>query len=354
MRSQRKIKLRFKILGISLVLLMVIGGLSQTELYPLLTIPNYKILLDQGYSKEAILDLKERLPEALFKSLKDEAYHMDIYERLTLQGYAPLDDCGYPTEMILELINLPVETQTLFIESAYPDILSQLYQEPYFVLDRLARYQELTLKRPELPIYNIIQRVNADRDYPLYSVIEAVDLSRGITMLVNKYHQLEADYVPELKASTESGGFMMVPDAADALDALLKDMKAEGLDILVSNTYRSYDLQSILYNRYLLKDPQGVVDGYSARPGHSEHQAGLAVDFKTSTADITGFSGSKADQWLKEKAHLYGFIQRYTAENYPLTGYQEESWHYRFVGKEAAQLIYDTHITLEEYVVLNP
>jgi len=354
MSSRKKLKFNVKRLGVSLVLVSVLWGLSQTDFFLSMTLPNYSTLLKMGYSKTVILDLHDRLSLENFKRLINEAYQEDIYDRLTIEGYAALDDVGYSPETILNILNLSGENQTLFLESSISQTLTQILNEPYFVLDRLERYQALALKQAELPISNIVQWVNTDRDYPLYSHIVAVDLSQGCLLLVNKYHQLEADYVPELKESTESGGFLMVPEAADALDALLKDMKTLNLDVLVSNTYRSYDLQAMLYNRYLLKDPQTVVDGYSARPGHSEHQAGLAVDFKTSTADITGFKGSKADQWLQEKAHLYGFIQRYTAENDPLTGYQEESWHYRYVGTEAAQVIYDTQLTLEEYVVLNP
>jgi len=138
------------------------------------------------------------------------------------------------------------------------------------------------------------------------------------------------------------------------LNRLCTSLKDEGIDFAISNTYRSYATQAKIYNRYLGEDSQANVDRYSARPGHSEHQAGLAVDFKTTSADITAFTGTSADLYLKENAHLFGFIQRYQSGQEILTGYKTESWHYRYVGVEVATELKASGLTFDEYVALNP
>ena len=117
--------------------------------------------------------------------------------------------------------------------------------------------------------------------------------------------------------------------------------------------YRSYQTQQNLYNRYLQKDPQNVVDTYSARAGHSEHQTGLAIDVSSNNSDMITFEVSPSFKWMKENAHLYGYILRYQKGKEDITGYKYEPWHYRYVGKEIATLLYQTGLTFDEYVAIN-
>ena len=126
------------------------------------------------------------------------------------------------------------------------------------------------------------------------------------------------------------------------------DAKAVGISIPLVSGYRSYETQEKLHNKYVKKDGEEVANTYSAKPGESEHQTGLAFDIIK--------AGMTSDQptldswaWLAEHAHEYGFILRYPEGKESVTGYQSEPWHYRYVGVENAQKIHATGLTLEEY-----
>ena len=108
----------------------------------------------------------------------------------------------------------------------------------------------------------------------------------------------------------------------------------------------------MLYDKYVKKDGIKAADTYSARPGHSEHQTGLAIDLKNMALKKTRLSESDFD-WLEANAHKYGFIVRFPKDKEQITGYKFENWHIRYVGKEAATEIMDKNLTLEEYVEMN-
>ena len=172
---------------------------------------------------------------------------------------------------------------------------------------------------------------------------------------------------------------------AQALYAMLAEMEYDGItDVMVTSGYRSLSYQKELYNYYIktemqsfsteafahlgfqyiqnkydintdkgldLYDARQVVLSYSAYPGTSEHQTGLCVDFITlnMTALTNVFEQTSASAWLSENAHRFGFILRYPKNKTSVTGYAYESWHYRYVGRDAATEIYENNQTLEEY-----
>jgi len=126
-------------------------------------------------------------------------------------------------------------------------------------------------------------------------------------------------------------------------------MKSIGLNIKAISTYRSYNTQQDLYNRYVKKDGEEEADTYSARPGHSEHQTGLAIDAYNITHSYLNFDQTNEYAWLKNNAHQYGFIIRYPEGKEYITGYMYEPWHFRYVGEEIASYIYYNNITFDEY-----
>jgi D-alanyl-D-alanine carboxypeptidase len=186
---------------------------------------------------------------------------------------------------------------------------------------------------------------------------------QGLLLLVNKQHPLQSDYVPaELKdikyyASDRSASTRyMVPAAADAFHALCEAAKEEaGYTIVMTTAYRSYGFQQILWNNYVNKDGEAAASRYSARPGTSEHQTGLATDISAPSVNYrltNEFGGTPEGQWVAENAHRFGFILRFTKDGEPITGYIYEPWHIRYVGPEAAAEIHALGITLEEYLIL--
>ena len=113
--------------------------------------------------------------------------------------------------------------------------------------------------------------------------------------------------------------------------------------------YRSYDYQTELYNNYVAREGQVAADTYSARPGYSEHQTGLAFDILDSHGNLLdGTEYHDAIHWLHTHAHEYGFIIRFQPGKEAITGYQAEAWHLRYVGDKATD-IYNSGLSLEEY-----
>jgi D-alanyl-D-alanine carboxypeptidase len=115
--------------------------------------------------------------------------------------------------------------------------------------------------------------------------------------------------------------------------------------------YRSYAKQEQLYNSYVANDGQAAADTYSARPGFSEHQTGLAVDIgEGGSCDLeTCFENTASAKWVAANAYKYGFIVRYMKGKEASTGYQYEPWHLRYLGVSEATSVYNSGKTLEEY-----
>lgn len=143
-------------------------------------------------------------------------------------------------------------------------------------------------------------------------------------------------------------------EARNAFNKLNSKAKKEGFEFDAFSTYRSYDRQKELYDSYVERDGQKAADTYSARPGFSEHQTGLAFDMgevgKTEDYADDHFGKTEAGNWLAAHAHEFGFIMRYPEGKQKVTGYKHEAWHFRYVGKEIATKIYKEKSTLEEYL----
>ena len=142
---------------------------------------------------------------------------------------------------------------------------------------------------------------------------------------------------------------MLVKDAKNAFEEMASDAEKENLNIIVLSSYRSYSYQVNLYNKYKKKDGIKEADLYSGRPGHSEHQTGLAIDVYDGELDYTNFEKTLEFEWMMKNAHKYGFILRFPKNKEKETGYIYESWHYRYVGKHLANILYKNNYTLEEY-----
>ncbi|MDO4553258.1 MAG: M15 family metallopeptidase, partial [Bacillota bacterium] len=187
--------------------------------------------------------------------------------------------------------------------------------------------------------------------------------AQGVLLLVNKQHPLSPDYRPEDLTSikyyaadrSESGRYMRA-EAAEAFHRLVETAAAEeGYTIVMTTAYRSYSFQKILWDNYVAQDGEALASTYSARPGTSEHQTGLAVDVSSPSVNyrLTREYGETAEgAWLRENAHRFGFIIRFPQGKEEITGYNYEPWHLRYVGEEAAAEIYEQGITLEEYLLL--
>ena len=155
-------------------------------------------------------------------------------------------------------------------------------------------------------------------------------------IVVNKHYPLSKDYNPGEN-----------PIAKAELVKLIAAMQAAGFPISDHYSgFRSYETQSSLYQDYVNKDGKEAADRYSARPGYSEHQTGLAFDVIGTNGDLV--TEEKAAQWLLDHVADYGFVVRYLKGKEKETGYMAEEWHLRYVGKEAKEIA-ASGLSLEEY-----
>ncbi len=162
---------------------------------------------------------------------------------------------------------------------------------------------------------------------------------------------LIASHVPQRVPGNES---MQIRAAVSkALDVMFADAKQAGINLMLSSGYRSYTYQVGLYNGYVKSMGQAGADKISARPGHSEHQTGLAADIEPASrkCEIDAcFADTPEGKWLAEHAYEYGFIIRYPADKVDTTGYAYEPWHVRYVGIDLANELHKTGVkTLEDF-----
>lgn len=227
----------------------------------------------------------------------------------------------------------------------------------YFKMDNLDRYINYKSKNPDKEIKQIIKDVNMDLDKEQYEDMKKATNLNSINILVNKHNYLTEDYVPEnlenINSSYALSNMKMVSEAKNAFENLSKDAAKQNLKVIAMSTYRSYEYQVDLYNRYVKTDGKEAADTYSGRPGNSEHQTGLAVDVYNVKETYTNFEKTKEYTWMQDNAYKYGFILRFPKDKENETGYEFESWHYRYVGLEAAKYIKEHNISFEEYCATN-
>lgn len=171
-------------------------------------------------------------------------------------------------------------------------------------------------------------------------------------ILVNPKYYLGGSFIPDSLVLVEGvsyikreGEKMMIDKVTlDAYKELAHSADELGIELVVFSGFRSYEKQFQIY----LNNPD---PRYIAKPGHSEHQTGLALDISTPDTGLTEyFEYTNAFKYLQDYAYKYGFIMRYPKEKTLITGYNYEPWHYRYVGIDAATFIYKNNLTLEEYL----
>ena len=250
-------------------------------------------------------------------------------------------------------------SNTVYINPRYNvyngDVENRVRKELLFITDNF----RITLPKKERPVYTYNYSIDVD---PYLDSI-----TTEMLMLANKSNSIDR-YEPSeltvLDCPTNGRVLKLDKHAAIALKAMMIDMEAAGIrETYVTSAYRDYAYQERLFENYVRKhmnsgmsreEAEAAASSYSARPGQSEHQTGLCLDFTTKGMGgmlNKGFEKTEAFAWLKVNAHKYGFILRYPNGMDGITGYEYEPWHYRFVGRQAASEMYNMNLTLEEYLV---
>ena len=252
------------------------------------------------------------------------------------KGYEELQEAGLTDEEIEEIMSL----------SNYRP-------------ERAARYGAWDAKDAKTRV----MQVNCDMDLAPYSSMSVIEDDSDMTMLVNKFYSLPEGYVPEdlvpmEKYACVQGEDFSCQDVAqielrqEVYDAYVQFCDAaakEGINIRAIAGYRSYDYQASLWSYNAATYGEEYADEYYARPGQSEHNSGLCVDITFNGYNYNEIENYEGYDWILSNAHKFGFILRYPEDKVDVTRYGYESWHFRYVGKDAAKEIYDNDWTLEEY-----
>lgn len=220
------------------------------------------------------------------------------------------------------------------------------------------------MDKTEEPIIEkpIVEEPKQDVPVKEEPVIEDVDMSGAKGYVGNEVLPQEPTIVNGVLIASKKYPLpsTYAPGESKEARAAFQEMAAEatlsGYDLIAFSTYRSFDYQTQLYDRYVTNDGQDAADRYSARPGYSEHQTGLAFDigeqhFEQHFAKES-FGETEAGKWVAANAHKYGFIMRYPNGSEKITGYMYEPWHFRYVGEELAVQVYEANVTLEEFLDL--
>lgn len=191
---------------------------------------------------------------------------------------------------------------------------------------------------------------------------QVVTNSDSIQVVVNKNRNLSSEYAPEDLVKLEDVPTVLSnpevnqlrKEAAEALTLLFKKAKEElKIQLYARSGYRSYNTQVALYNGYVQRHGKAAADTFSAKPGQSEHQTGLAMDITSDSVNkqlSEKFGETKEGKWINENAYKYGFILRYPEGKEDITGYIYEPWHIRYLGKDLAKKVFDSGLTLDQYL----
>lgn len=209
---------------------------------------------------------------------------------------------------------------------------------------------------------------NSEDEPELERPIESPDYSLtiedpgAIDVLVNRRRSLPMDYIPEDLVTLDDLPTVLInpevnqmrKEAYQALKEMFAAAKEEeGYELHARSGYRSYNTQASLYSSYVENYGQSDADKYSAKPGQSEHQTGLAMDITCEAINYQledTFVDTDEGSWVAQNAHRFGYIIRYPKGKEDITGYNYEPWHIRYLGPELAKEVYESGLTLEEFM----
>ena len=312
MKKKMKIKKNVFIIGGIILLIAIFGtifGIKKYQEYLYKQTYEYK-LIEHGYSLENA--------QQFLKYFKDD-------------------------KQIEQILTLPRNEEIL-----------NFVKEKYYIHKNLERYLTYLEKNKDTDYNDIVAIVNVNRDYEYYEHDLESNINDGNLLIVNKYYKLNESFEPVNLVTINSqyayANNQITEEANDAYVSMWHDAKEADIQLIVNSSYRNYKDQEDVYESIKQSKGEREADKVAARPGYSEHQSGLAIDVFEIHNQLTGtFQDSPAYTWLQENAYKYGFIERYPKDKEYLTGYSAESWHWRYVGVEAAKIIHDEQITYDEY-----
>lgn len=262
---------------------------------------------------------------------------------------------GYKLEEAKKLIEiLPDEKLNYILDNEYNEMYYNIVSQKYYLNKNFDKYIQYKEYHEDTSYEDVIAIVNVHANAGWYNKSYETNINDGFLIIVNKFYHLDKSYERTDLQNINLAYAYANNSAAEIVIEKFKQMRDDieeemNVHLMVNSSYRSYEDQEEIYNEFK-KVSLKYADSYAARPGYSEHQTGLAIDI-TSLEHPTAneFKESEEYKWLKENCHKYGFVLRYPEGKEHITGYSTESWHFRYVGEEAATQIYKENITFDEY-----
>lgn len=270
-----------------------------------------------------------------------------------------IQQVGYSKKETQKLIEiLPKEKLDFILSNEYNEIYYPVITQKYYLEKNFDKYIEYKTYHEDTSYEDVIAIVNVHANIGWYNETYEANLKNEYLVLVNKFYYLPNNYERNdlenisLQYAYHDNSASSVVN--EAYYNMRQDVENElGVHLMVNSSYRPYKDQEEIYNSFK-KVSLKYADSYAARPGHSEHQTGLAIDLTSLEHPYVNdteesFDKSEEYEWLKNNCHKYGFILRYPEGKDHITGYNTESWHFRYVGIDVATQIYNEGITFDEY-----
>lgn len=328
MTKRKKIKVKKKIKILFTLILLIIISISSIKIYQTFSNKNTQITIPTNTTTKNT--------DKISTSLKELNYNEE--EITTLKKYVSEETLNF-------IINNKLNNNTII----------SLVNENYYIDEYLEKYLNYYENNQDLDFKEIITRVNTHIDNEFYTNSIETNTSLGKFVILNKFYKADNTYkgqnliTVDKKYNLYNTDFQLSEECFEAFLKMYNDAEEAGYAFKINSAYRSYEKQVNIYNGWVNQDGTEKADTYSARPGYSEHQTGYAFDVRDYPKTNDDYGKTKSFTWVSQNAHKYGFILRFPKGKEYITGYQYESWHYRYCGIECATYIYEHDITFEEY-----
>ncbi|HAX73162.1 MAG TPA: D-alanyl-D-alanine carboxypeptidase [Firmicutes bacterium] len=264
-----------------------------------------------------------------------------------------------------------IDAQTLAnspVNTLIYDELSMIVEHPAFTYSLYERQRIISLddffSKAKLKQQMIEVATNASSYIPsnFYETVFSVSDPNDYLVLVNKNFYLQPSDTPQdlvlpqvaVWDSEVNTNFYLREEVARQVENMFEEAMLENYELMIRSAYRSYHEQVSVYEDFLSKYGPWYVEAYTAIPGHSEHQTGLAFDITSQSVyfgQYKTFDQSPEYEWVKKNAHRFGFVIRYPEGRENSTGFSPEPWHWRYVGVDVATLLYEKDWILEDYIL---
>ena len=277
----------------------------------------------------------------------------NYYKKINSYEYK-LGKIGYNETEIEQILKLDQKNIDDILTKEYNKVIPKFIKQKHFIYENLDRYLAYYKENQRTDKGHIVTLVNVNCDNAFYTKTNKADENKGNLILVNKYNYLTKDYktddLVDVSVLYMYGKQKMKKEAYNKFIELFNAAKKDNITIIINSSYRTYEYQEDLWQSYANGHGEEWADSYAARAGYSEHETGLAIDVTTyGVKEQEDFEKTDAYKWMQDNAYKYGFILRYPKGKEDITGYNYESWHYRYLGVDMATKVYNSGLTYDEY-----